>query len=209
MGRGRQKAKHTKVARELKYSTPNTNLSALERELGVPSSEPDYEDKWCAPLRSRTTTSQKNDAADRVAAPSSDPRSAPSSEPAIGTDESVGGPPPLTPLAPCSKPSRSGTARRLTHPTCPPNEGTGAKNLEAPRMTAVGMFLRDERRKHPDAQVPGAPRSDRGLSPARSASPPEERLGRLHVAAVELDPAADGQHAGAGFAAMPPAGSRG
>ena len=46
MGRGRQKAKHTKVARELKYSTPNTNLSALERELGVPSSEPDYEDKW-------------------------------------------------------------------------------------------------------------------------------------------------------------------
>ena len=46
MGRGRQKAKHTKVARELKYSSPNTNLSALERELGVPSSEPDYEDKW-------------------------------------------------------------------------------------------------------------------------------------------------------------------
>ena len=46
MGRGRQKAKHTKGARELKYSSPNTNLSALERELGVPSSEPDYEDKW-------------------------------------------------------------------------------------------------------------------------------------------------------------------
>ena len=46
MGRGRQKAKHTKVARELKYSSPSTNLSALERELGVPSSEPDYEDKW-------------------------------------------------------------------------------------------------------------------------------------------------------------------
>lgn len=33
MGRGRQKAKHTKVARELKYHSPNTNLDALEREL--------------------------------------------------------------------------------------------------------------------------------------------------------------------------------
>ncbi|CAB4890343.1 MAG: DUF3073 family protein [Actinobacteria bacterium] len=34
MGRGRQKAKHTKVARELKYFSPDTNLSALEQELG-------------------------------------------------------------------------------------------------------------------------------------------------------------------------------
>lgn len=34
MGRGRQKAKHTKVARELKYFSPDTNYSALERELG-------------------------------------------------------------------------------------------------------------------------------------------------------------------------------
>lgn len=33
MGRGRQKAKHTKVARELKYFSPETDLSALEREL--------------------------------------------------------------------------------------------------------------------------------------------------------------------------------
>jgi hypothetical protein len=33
MGRGRQKAKHTKVARELKYFSPDTNLSALEEEL--------------------------------------------------------------------------------------------------------------------------------------------------------------------------------
>lgn len=33
MGRGRQKAKNTKVARELKYQTPNTDLSQLEREL--------------------------------------------------------------------------------------------------------------------------------------------------------------------------------
>ena len=33
MGRGRQKAKHTKVARELKYFSPETDYSALEREL--------------------------------------------------------------------------------------------------------------------------------------------------------------------------------
>ena len=50
MGRGRQKAKHTKVARELKYFSPNTDLDALQRELGHedPSAagEPDYEDKW-------------------------------------------------------------------------------------------------------------------------------------------------------------------
>jgi len=33
MGRGRAKAKQTKVARELKYNTPKTDLDALEREL--------------------------------------------------------------------------------------------------------------------------------------------------------------------------------
>ncbi|GAA3593415.1 DUF3073 domain-containing protein [Klugiella xanthotipulae] len=33
MGRGRQKAKHTKVARELKYFSPDTNYTELEREL--------------------------------------------------------------------------------------------------------------------------------------------------------------------------------
>jgi len=48
MGRGRQKAKHTKVARELKYFSPNTDLTALEKELGhvEPGNEPEYEDKW-------------------------------------------------------------------------------------------------------------------------------------------------------------------
>jgi len=38
MGRGRQKAKHTKVARELKYFSPETNYSQLEKELGASSS---------------------------------------------------------------------------------------------------------------------------------------------------------------------------
>jgi hypothetical protein len=47
MGRGRQKAKNTKVARELKYFSPNTDLSALEREIGSTNNEePEYEDKW-------------------------------------------------------------------------------------------------------------------------------------------------------------------
>ena len=36
MGRGRAKAKQTKVARELKYSTRNTDFDALQRELTGP-----------------------------------------------------------------------------------------------------------------------------------------------------------------------------
>ncbi|MGH3768174.1 MAG: DUF3073 domain-containing protein [Pseudonocardiaceae bacterium] len=35
MGRGRAKAKQTKVARELKYSSPVTDLEALQRELST------------------------------------------------------------------------------------------------------------------------------------------------------------------------------
>ena len=46
MGRGRQKAKHTKVARELKYFSPDTNYNALERELsGDPRLQEDLA-KW-------------------------------------------------------------------------------------------------------------------------------------------------------------------
>jgi Protein of unknown function (DUF3073) len=33
MGRGRQKAKATKQARDIKYYSPNTDYSALQREL--------------------------------------------------------------------------------------------------------------------------------------------------------------------------------
>ncbi len=39
MGRGRQKAKHMKVARRLKYYSPETDLDALQRELTM-SSDP-------------------------------------------------------------------------------------------------------------------------------------------------------------------------
>ena len=44
MGRGRAKATQTKVARELKYFSPDTDLSALERELhGSSRYEPETE----------------------------------------------------------------------------------------------------------------------------------------------------------------------
>jgi len=49
MGRGRQKAKHTKVARDLKYFSPDTNYNALEKELaGAPGDPRLAEDleKW-------------------------------------------------------------------------------------------------------------------------------------------------------------------
>ncbi|GAA2652540.1 MULTISPECIES: DUF3073 domain-containing protein [Micromonosporaceae] len=41
MGRGRAKAKQTKVARELKYHSPNTDLTALQRELAGASGKSD------------------------------------------------------------------------------------------------------------------------------------------------------------------------
>ncbi|MDJ0355197.1 MAG: DUF3073 domain-containing protein [Actinomycetota bacterium] len=60
MGRGRQKAKATKQARDIKYYSPNTDYTALQRELGATERrassrytespvEPDYsayEDKY-------------------------------------------------------------------------------------------------------------------------------------------------------------------
>ena len=39
MGRGRAKAKQTKVARELKYSSQGTDFEALQRELASGSVE--------------------------------------------------------------------------------------------------------------------------------------------------------------------------
>ncbi len=42
MGRGRAKAKQTKVARELKYSSPQTDFTQLQRELaGSPGNDTD------------------------------------------------------------------------------------------------------------------------------------------------------------------------
>ena len=46
MGRGRAKAKQTKVARQLKYSTQNTDFDSLQRELSGGSGEQPYTDPW-------------------------------------------------------------------------------------------------------------------------------------------------------------------
>jgi hypothetical protein len=57
MGRGRAKAKQTKVARELKYSSPQTDFQRLQRELSGTgsddssdlngeSSDDSYDDDW-------------------------------------------------------------------------------------------------------------------------------------------------------------------
>ena len=60
MGRGRAKAKQTKVARELKYSSHGTDLERLQRELAGGSAGADdvdgrdddlNEDDWAAPAR--------------------------------------------------------------------------------------------------------------------------------------------------------------
>lgn len=45
MGRGRQKAKATKVARKLKYFSPETDYAALERELVSASSSAEADDE--------------------------------------------------------------------------------------------------------------------------------------------------------------------
>ncbi|BBY33022.1 MULTISPECIES: DUF3073 domain-containing protein [Mycobacteriaceae] len=47
MGRGRAKAKQTKVARELKYSSPTTDFTQLQRELaGSEVNDSDGDDSW-------------------------------------------------------------------------------------------------------------------------------------------------------------------
>jgi hypothetical protein len=49
MGRGRAKAKQTKVARELKYSSPQTDFERLQQELsGAPASDSidGADDEW-------------------------------------------------------------------------------------------------------------------------------------------------------------------
>lgn len=45
MGRGRAKAKQTRVARKLKYYSPDTDLNALQRELRSENDDgPDTDD---------------------------------------------------------------------------------------------------------------------------------------------------------------------
>lgn len=58
MGRGRQKAKQTKVARKLKYFSPDTDLSALQRELASNRGSTDED------LYSRYTPEESEDSDD-------------------------------------------------------------------------------------------------------------------------------------------------
>lgn len=44
MGRGRAKAKQTKVARELKYSSPQTDFQRLQQELAGSDGNPPDDD---------------------------------------------------------------------------------------------------------------------------------------------------------------------
>lgn len=46
MGRGRAKAKQTKVARALKYGGPQTDLERLQQELSGASHEGEVPDEW-------------------------------------------------------------------------------------------------------------------------------------------------------------------
>ena len=59
MGRGRAKAKQTKVARELKYSSPQTDFERLRQELAG-SEVTDADDESCNGRR-RSSGSDEDD----------------------------------------------------------------------------------------------------------------------------------------------------
>lgn len=46
MGRGRAKAKQAKVARQLKYNSPEMDLERLQRELTGQREKEESHDKW-------------------------------------------------------------------------------------------------------------------------------------------------------------------
>lgn len=66
MGRGRAKAKQTKVARELKYHSPETDLDALQRELSG-NGKQDEADPYADYLEEK----DEDDGADEARRPSS------------------------------------------------------------------------------------------------------------------------------------------
>jgi len=76
MGRGRQKAKQTKVARELKYHTSSIDVNALQRELtggavyqSPPVVDDDDEDDE-DPYASYYTDDDEDEAVDEYSSPS-------------------------------------------------------------------------------------------------------------------------------------------
>ena len=66
MGRGRAKAKQTKVARELKYHSPETDLDALQRELSGNGKQDDAD-----PYADYLDETDEDDGADEARRPSS------------------------------------------------------------------------------------------------------------------------------------------
>jgi hypothetical protein len=77
MGRGRQKAKQTKVARELKYHTSSIDVNALQRELtggAVYQSPPpvvdDDDDDEDDPYASYYTDEDEDEPVDEYSSPS-------------------------------------------------------------------------------------------------------------------------------------------
>jgi hypothetical protein len=64
MGRGRAKAKQTKVARQLKYSSPTMDLDALQREIGSAAprngeADEDYADPYAPEAEDDDETPQR------------------------------------------------------------------------------------------------------------------------------------------------------
>lgn len=66
MGRGRAKAKQTKVARELKYSSPSTDFDTLQRELSGHSSGAPHVDPAPSDVRSDESGSRWDEDDDTV-----------------------------------------------------------------------------------------------------------------------------------------------
>ncbi|MCA0294205.1 MAG: DUF3073 domain-containing protein [Actinobacteria bacterium] len=65
MGRGRAKAKQTKVARDLKYRSYSTDFGSLERELRGDPYEPGAEPEFEESTEEDTEDDQYGDLADR------------------------------------------------------------------------------------------------------------------------------------------------
>ncbi|MDR2974530.1 MAG: DUF3073 domain-containing protein [Propionibacteriaceae bacterium] len=70
MGRGRQKAKQTKVARELKYRSVSTDFASLEQELrndagsAIPAAYADLAEAYSYDDDDEDDTSQRDEPAD-------------------------------------------------------------------------------------------------------------------------------------------------
>ncbi len=183
MGRGRQKAKHTKVARDLKYFSPDTNYGALEEELaGNPRLDEDLS-KWPEYVASADVVDERRRGRveERLGDSSTRARS-----PAVGADQPDG-----------AAVDTLRTLHEAVSPSCAPTVTRPATQAGSPdavracvtELAASGVHDRD----HPDAEVPGAlGLFERQAAPLREH--PEHRL-RAPGRAVELDPRAVRQHA--------------